>query len=187
MDPLSDCLHPPLARERVSEGHHVEHLRLVRNECRAGFAHDTREVSAEDQKLWWARHVDADAIRAWLYFVPGGFFYGSGAKIWKLAGYGLVREEGGRWWSSVAVSPEHAGRGLGGRITADLIRQVPFEVHGSARLDQPKAVALHREEDWEEVARDERLVTFRTRSRWAKAVLDAWAEGGGPFGIEGHV
>ncbi len=140
-----------LRAERIERLGQVELLRRIRNACRDGFSHDTHEISPIQQRTWWQAH--RGRMRAWLY-ADGDTF----------VGYGLLRQtEDGRWWSSVAVLPEHNGRGYGGTITADLVRRSDEPVWATARLDNPAAIRLHREADWEWLGQDERLVHFRTR------------------------
>lgn len=141
----------------------VEMLRLIRNACKDGFSYDNAEISQQQQAAWWA--TMAGRIQAWLYLSD-----------WKTVGYGLVRQtDDGRWWTSVAVLPEHAGKGYGGAITADLVRRVSCAAWATARLDNPAALKLHRPEDWDELGRDDRLVTFRTKSHvYHEAAITEW-------------
>jgi hypothetical protein len=144
----------------------VEALRLIRNACKDGFSHDNAEISPAAQLAWWV--LMRGRVKAWLYSADG-----------HLVGYGLVRQtDDGRWWASVAVLPEEAGQGYGGTITADLVRRVDVPVWGQARLDQPAAMRLHRAADWEEIERDDRLVTYRTLPHVYDVVLGNWAEHG---------
>lgn len=144
----------------------VEALRLIRNACKDGFSHYNSEISPQAQAAWWV--VSKDRVKAWLY-----------SSLGHLVGYGLVRQiDDGRWWASVAVLPEHSGKGYGGTITADLIRHCDGPVYGQARLDNPAAMRLHRAADWEEIERDEKLATYRTLPHVYDAVLSDWAEHG---------
>ncbi len=137
----------------------VEMLRVIRNACRAGFSYDTEEITPEAQKEWWVKNHDR--VLGVLYQKPG--------EGWAVVGYGLLRRDmDGRWYSSVAVLPEHTGKGYGGAITAHLIRQFKAErdtsdVYASARLDNPAARALHRPDDWDVIGQDERLEYYRTK------------------------
>lgn len=133
----------------------VETLRTIRNACAGGFSYDTGEISKEQQGKWW--RANRNSVIARLYYRGVGF----GRRV---VGYGLLRNEKGIWYSSVAVLPEEAGRGYGGFITGHIIRMSPSqEVSASARIDNPAACALHRRRDWEEVERDDRLIYYRTR------------------------
>lgn len=133
----------------------VEMLRVIRNTCRDGFSYDTEEITPEAQKEWWAKNHDR--VR--------GFLYQKIREGWAVVGYGLLRRDmDGRWYSSVAVLPEHTGKGYGGLITSDIIRMCPDGVvYASARLDNPAARALHHASDWDVIGQDERLEYYRTK------------------------
>jgi hypothetical protein len=137
----------------IAAPHQVELLRSIRNACRAGFSTHTAPISREQQARWWAEV--AGKIVAYLYRDGDG----------KHPGYGLLRQtEDGRWWSSVAVLPWHAGHGYGGAITRHIIRQSPAGVvWASARNDNQAALRLHCAADWEAIGCDQDLTYFRTR------------------------
>lgn len=133
----------------------VEQLRRVRNICRDGFSFDNAEISIEQQQAWWEANQRQ---------IVGRLYETARARL--LVGYGLLRQtDDGRWWSSVAVLPDHGGHGYGKFITADIIRRCPDGiVWATARRDNPPAVKLHNLADWEIIdGADERLVYFRTR------------------------
>lgn len=145
----------------------VEALRQIRNACKDGFAHDNTQISELAQRAWWVAHKDR--VKGWLYATPD----------YVLVGYGILRQtDDGRWWSSVAVLPAHAGSGYGGAITGDLIRRIDVPVWASARVDNPAAQRLHRKSDWEELGRDDKLVHYRTLPHVYDAVLSDWAKNG---------
>lgn len=157
-----------LTADLIEDDQDVEMLRQIRNACKDGFAHDNTEITPQAQAAWWI--VSCGAVRAWLYWtVEAG-----------VVGYGLLRKtDDGRWWSSVAVLPSHAGHGYGGAITADLVRHSDQPTWGTARLDNPAAMRLHRAVDWEEVERDDRLVTYRTRPHvYMAQTLEEWTREG---------
>lgn len=138
--------------EAVETLEQAYHLANIRNACREGFAHDNEPISAQRQRAWWV--AMKGRIKPWIYRDWIGFS----------VGYGMLRQtEDGRWWSSVAVLPEVAGKGYGGAITADLIRRVDHVVYAEARKDNPAAMRLHRAADWEVVGEDERLMHYRSR------------------------
>jgi GNAT superfamily N-acetyltransferase len=142
-----------LTARRVIDDEDVEWLRVIRNTCRLGFAHDTAPIAHTAQEQWW-RANQGDVI-AYLYQETDGF----------VVGYGVIRRDAdGVWWSSVAVLPTYSGHGYGGAITAHIVRQSPTGVtQGQARKDNPAACRLHHQRDWEVVGDDGRLLTFRTR------------------------
>jgi len=142
-----------LTARRVIDDEDVEWLRVIRNTCRLGFAHDTAPIAHTAQEQWW-RANQSDVI-AYLHQDRDGF----------VVGYGVIRRDAeGMWWSSVAVLPTYSGHGYGGAITAHVVRQSPTGVtQGQARKDNPAACRLHHARDWEVIAEDERLITYQTR------------------------
>lgn len=142
-----------LTAQPVTDAAGVEWLRYIRNTCRAGFSHDTSTITAPQQAAWWA--ANRARLVARLYANAGG----------AIVGYGLLRcDSEGKWWSSVAILPEHAGRGYGKAATAHVIRQSPTGVvYAQARRDNPAADKLHDRRDWIVVEEDERLFHYKTR------------------------
>lgn len=165
----SECERLGLVARPITEDVDVETLRQIRNVCKDGFSFDNEEITPEDQVGWWI--LMRGKVKAWLYW--------SGAEV---VGYGLLRQtEDGRWWSSCAVLPGHAGKGYGGALLADLVRRTTGVVYATARLDNPAAVRLHRSADWIEHDRDERLAHFRTRPHvWHEAAMNEWRLVGAP-------
>lgn len=82
----------------------VETLRQIRNAGREWMTRDTSEISPEQQRDWWAAR-DPETCLVYL-------FSHDGADV----GYGLLRLDGGSWWVSLAVAPEHRGKGHGTAI-----------------------------------------------------------------------
>lgn len=157
-----------LVVQPVDDDFRAELMRKVRNACRAGFAHDTAEITPDQQQAWWERERRTAVARLYLRDEIA------------VVGYGLLRrDDQGRYWSSVAVLPQYAGNGYGGAITAHIIRQSPTgTVWAQARKDNPAACALHRAEDWDITGEDARLYHYRTKpdimtrpQREARAVL----------------
>jgi GNAT superfamily N-acetyltransferase len=142
-----------LTARPVIDTEDVEWLRVIRNTCRLGFAHDSEPISQTAQEQWWA--ANQSNVIAYLYQDAETF----------IVGFALLRRtEDGRWWSSVAVLPPYSGRGYGGAMTAHIARQSPTGVtHGQARKDNPAACRLHHARDWECIGEDDRLRTYRTR------------------------
>lgn len=136
----------------IAEDDDVDLLRVTRNACREGFSTFRGEIGPDEQRHWWAEM--ADRVTGYLYADRAGVH----------VGYGLLRQTAdGRWWSSVAVLPEHAGHGYGGAITRHVIRQCPSGlVWASARNDHLAGLRLHSAEDWEVIGCDDDLTFFRT-------------------------
>lgn len=161
--PTKECRRLGLEATEILNDDDVEVLRLIRNACRDGFAHDNEPISEAAQHAWWI--VMQGRVRAWLYVYYGGLYVDTVLPP-ETVGYGLLRQtDDGRWWASVGVLPDCTGHGFGSAIMADVIRRGDGEVWSSARLDNVPAQKIHRADDWEEVGRDERLVHFRTRGR----------------------
>lgn len=93
-------------RVRPAKESDLEFVRLTRNAGRKHFTRDNREVSPEDQELWWKTGAfDLD-----IFETEDG----------EPVGYALltVREFRGapREFISLAVAPEHQGKGWGTEI-----------------------------------------------------------------------
>lgn len=164
-----ECRRLGLVARQIETEVDVESLRVIRNECKDGFSHDNDAITVQQQAAWWA--LMRERVKGWLYW--------NGLAV---VGYGLVRQtDDGRWWSSVAVLPEYAGKGYGGALTADLVRRVPHVVWATARLDNPPAMRLHRAADWDEIGRDERLVTYCTQPHvYHETAINEWRLVGAP-------
>jgi GNAT superfamily N-acetyltransferase len=164
-----ECLRLGLLARPIEIDEDVETLRLIRNACKDGFSHDNSEISQQQQEAWWT--LMRGKVKGWLYWVGG-----------EVVGYGLVRQtDDQRWWTSVAVLPDCAGRGYGGAITADLARRLSCAVWATARLDNPAALRLHRVDDWDEIGRDDRLVTYRTKPHvYHEQAITEWRLVGAP-------
>lgn len=133
----------------------VEQLRVIRNSCRSGFAHDNTEISRPAQAAWWI--VMRGRVKAWLYRTDEG-----------VIGYGLLRQtDDGRWWNSVAVLPEFTHQGYGSAITADLLARHDGEVWAEARVDNVPAMRMHHMADWEMLGFVDGRAQFRSRVKVA--------------------
>lgn len=126
----------------------------IRHVQRAGFSADQSEIDEARQRAWYAemRH----RLHAYLYRDGDGSAVGFGA---------LIQQESGIWVSSVAVLPEHGGRGYGRAITHHLVTSVRHEVYARALLSNPAACALHNPLDWEVTGEDDTCRYFRTRPK----------------------
>jgi ribosomal protein S18 acetylase RimI-like enzyme len=126
----------------------------IRSRQAAGFSTDRAPFDDERQIAWF--RVNHDRLLPWLYDDQ------SGATV----GYGCLRQESdGRWYSSVAVLPEHGGHGYGKAITLHLIHTVPHEVWASARADNPAARKLHDPLYWDTIGTDGELIFYRTKPK----------------------
>lgn len=147
----------------------VEAMRQIRNRCKDGFSSYTEEISPAEQIAWWTHQ--GDKVRAWLYEDD----------LANLVGFGCLRRDAeGRWLTVVAVLPEFGGLGYGKAITHDIVMRSPGRCWATARKDNPAAVKLHIEADWDVVdGPDERLVYFRgKRNPEAEDARAHWIEHG---------
>ncbi len=145
----------------------IERVRLIRNECAAGFSNYTDQIAEGAHWAWWEREKPL----AWLYARPDGI----------VVGFGMLRQdEQGRWVTVVAVLPEYGGQGHGKAITHDIVTRSPGPCFATARRDNPAAVKLHVTEDWETISGpDPRLVYFRTRAIWPpREAVEQWTVDG---------
>ncbi len=155
-----------LAAIRVELPEEIELVRQIRNVTAAGFSNHNDAILPADHQVWWRQTEPL----AWLYASPEG-----------IVGFGLLRrDDKDRWVTVVAVLPEHGGHGYGKYITADIVRRSPGLVYATARLDNPAAVKLHVEEDWERIdGEDPRLAYFRGRKVWPpEGATEEWSEVG---------
>jgi len=143
---------------KIESAASVEALRKLRNQTSAGFSSFNGHISADDQKRWWEemRH----RIRGWTYWT-----YAESVPLAPI-GFGLVREEDGRWWNSIGVSPDFQGRGFGSLITHDVLVRFGGVVFAAVRLDNAPALLMHHKFDWEEIdgPEPERLRYFRSNT-----------------------
>lgn len=94
----------------------VETLRQIRNSGRESMTRDTAEITPEQQQAWWSARDPETCLP---------FLFGQdGADV----GYGMLRLDGDRWWVSLAVAPEHRGKGHGTAIYRWLLPIVPAPV-----------------------------------------------------------
>lgn len=144
----------------------VERLRMIRNATAHGFSNHTDQISADQQRAWWASMQGR--VKGWLYR----------DEYKQLVGFGLLRrDDEGYWLTVVGVLPGYEGRGYGKEITHDIVTRAPGRCKATARKDNPGAVKLHVDADWEIVdGPDERLVYFLGRAEVGeKAVIERCA------------
>lgn len=128
-------------------------IAYFRNICKDGFSQFNGEISDDEQRAFWRR--TEGKRRAWLYFDDEGVPVGFGM---------LLLQDDGLWTTTVAVHPNHSGKGYGKAITCDLVRFAPGPCRAQARKDNPAAVKLHTPEFWDVVdGPDDRLVYFRSK------------------------
>lgn len=160
-----ECQRLGLSASQIESTFDVEILRMLRNASREGFAHDNTFISENVQRAWWV--AMRGRVRGCLYRVlqQGPFR--------PIVGYGLLRmTEDGRWWTSIAVLPQHGGQGYGKAIMADTIRRHDGTVWSEARLDNIAAMKIHPAEDWLLLGQDERLAHFRSKSSLERGLDD---------------
>lgn len=129
----------------------VEALRQLRNGCRLFMTRDQRPITVEQQRAWWARR--APELRAYLFTVGS-----------KPVGFGIIRQDVGRWWLTLGVDPGNRGRGIGTAIYRFLVEHSP-------------------EPPWIEV-RSDNIASLRAAARAGFQVLGQDRDHGGRHGEE---
>lgn len=148
----------PLRRVPATTLDDAQTIRYIRNVCKDGFSQFNAKISRSTQVKFWER--TEGKRRAWLYVTSVG------GNPESPVGFGLLLlQDDGLWTTTVAVLPEHAGKGYGKHITSDIVSLSPGPCRAQARKDNPAAVKLHVSELWDVVeGPDERLVYFRTKA-----------------------
>lgn len=134
----------------VTTDEDVDMLRRIRNACRGTFAYNNLEIDETAQKAWWV--AMQGRIHAWLYAADD-----------EVIGYGLIREEDGRWWDSVAVMPHVRGFGYGSEICSDLAQRAGCQVWSKVRPGNFAARRMHRDSDWELLGVEDGMAQYRSR------------------------
>jgi len=143
----------PLVATRVTTWGHVNCMRLIRNQGRAGFSNDNREVTEEEQWGWW--RANHDKLHAWLYSQHG-----------EVVGFGMIKQAEDGWHPSAGVWIKHIGRGLGGKIVdmlADEAKALGITLYAQAKLDNPAAVKTHHADRWDKTGEDDTYAYFRSK------------------------
>lgn len=143
---------PVLRAIPVTTDDQIELVRCIRNRQAHGFSNFTDQISEAAHITFWEREQPL----AWVYLDELG----------RPVGFGLLRQDAGRWLTVVAVLPEYGGAGYGKWITHNIVERAPGRCWATARRDNPVAVKLHRAEDWTVVAGpDPRLFYFRGKRK----------------------
>jgi ribosomal protein S18 acetylase RimI-like enzyme len=103
--------------EAVTTDQQFRDLLLVRNECRDGLTHYTREISLKEQVAWkdlcWAVGLrSAPRYEPYLLYEDG----------WPVA-YGMLKWDGLKYWMTVGVAKDSRRRGLG-KLVTNLITEI---------------------------------------------------------------
>src|SRR5437868_6972796 len=112
----------------VETAEDVEQLRRMRNHCREWMTRDRSLISAERPAEWWQERDPT--LRACVYCTQR-----------EDVGFGLLRQESGRWWATLGVLQDWRGRGLGTEIYRHLFRLVREEVWIEVRTDNKPSLA----------------------------------------------
>lgn len=89
-------------------------VRRIRNSVRQFMTRDKREISSAQQVEWWDTR-NPSALRLFLYYDSFNDPVGFGM---------LTIDNEGRWWGTLAVTPESQNRGYGTEIYRHLISLV---------------------------------------------------------------
>lgn len=143
-----------LRHVRIVTTDHVEELRILRNITSYGFSNFNGYISYYDQVAWWEKNQGN--IEGWLFEHIDEAVY---------VGFGLLRrDDEGKWWNSIGVHPNYQGLGYGKYITHNLLVNHKGTVYSTIRKDNPHAIKMHVESDWERITGpDPKLIYLRSK------------------------
>ena len=96
----------------------AETLRLLRNECAAWMTRDTRRISPERQREFYAQKIETGLVEGFLMLADGD-----------PVAYGLLIWDGqGKAWSSTGVKTAARGAGHGRAVTVENVKRA--HAHG---------------------------------------------------------
>ena len=116
-----------LFREATTEWE-AEVIRVIRNTGRQWMTRDTREITYDQQRVWWQAR-NAETCRIWL-----------GRVAETDVAYGLLRLAEGRWWASLAVLPRYQGNGYGTEIYRYLAAATEHDVYAEILADNTPSI-----------------------------------------------
>lgn len=146
-----------LTARRVQSEADIQTMRLIRNECREGFAHFNGIISESEQRAWW--DIEQGRVTAWLYedevqFWPHG-------RTPRVVGFGMLRRgHDGQLYTTCAIYPWCTGNNYGKAIMRHMSAQTAERLVGEARRDNPAACKLHHIEGWHLDHETERLAVY---------------------------
>lgn len=108
----------------------LEHLRIIRNECREFMTHNTNEISQEQQVGWWANVSDHPDWKVWLVYVPGWI---------EPVGFAMLRRAVTRWYATLGLRAWMRGQGYGTLIYRGLRDLAPTDAVWAAIRDDNTA------------------------------------------------
>jgi GNAT superfamily N-acetyltransferase len=85
---------------------HFRDLLIVRNECRDGLTHDTKEITLEQQQAWKSKCWPETSL-AGLWYEPYLLY----DEEWPI-GYGLLKWDGAKYWMTAGLAKAYRGKGL---------------------------------------------------------------------------
>jgi GNAT superfamily N-acetyltransferase len=107
----------------------AEVVRVIRNSGRQWMTRDTREITYDAQRAWWAAYATEESMRIWIASVATTD-----------VGYGLLRFEARRWWASLAVLPRYQGQGYGKMIYQYLAASTDQDVYAEILADNTPSI-----------------------------------------------
>lgn len=112
----------------------VEELRVIRNSCASFLTGNTKQISVDEQRIWWQTVRDNLDWKVWLLEVDNS-----------RVGYGIIRRRGdARWWLTGGLIPERRSEGLGAVLFELLIGATPaVEAWLDVRVDNLRARRLY--------------------------------------------
>lgn len=115
-------------RAATTEPGDAELVRVIRNSGRQWMTRDAREITADEQRAFWARR-DPAANPIYLASIAT-----------TVVGYGLLRRESERTWCSLAVLPRHRGNGFGRQIYHYLALATREDVYAEILADNTPSI-----------------------------------------------
>jgi GNAT superfamily N-acetyltransferase len=98
----------------------AEELRILRNECAEWMTKDTRQISAQDQRIFYWQKLATGKVEGFLMY-DDGYPVAYGLLIWD-------EKISGRAWSSTGVREAERGNGYGRKVTIENVRRA--HAHG---------------------------------------------------------
>lgn len=151
----------PLMREEITSFDQANEMRMIRNEGRFTFSHDTHWIEYDQQQWWWNDVHRRGVAKAWLYSLPEGY-----------VGYGLLlRDADGFYRPSTAIYKKFAGHAYGRTIVSDLVHLAGERIIGAGRADYPPALKLHAPEFWDYMGTRKGISFFISKAIFEGAVI----------------
>lgn len=145
-----------LKGRRVKSFEDVERVRVIRNQVRRYMTRDTATIDPAAQMRWW-KSLNHETNRLFVFDVEGAE---EGVSWRSLAGYGLSRFLGDRWWLSGALSNEWQGKGLGKDLFSFLVKDADGPCWLEVQEDNMRALNTYVRIGFGESSRADGVITM---------------------------